>query len=149
TIDWQRTSQTYTGKRICRALRFFCAAIPPDSILQTDLAPGKCWAFPGSQGQVVIRLPAQIWPIAVTAQHISKMLFPDNDLSSSPKDISISVSLCGAFVVGVCFAFPFFLLQNEPHKYFNYIKINILSNWGNKEYTCLYHFKLHGKKAQP
>ncbi|KGL83086.1 SUN domain-containing protein 2, partial [Tinamus guttatus] len=118
---------------------------------QPNVTPGKCWAFPGSQGQVVIRLPARIWPRAVTVQHISKMLSPENT-SSSPKDISISgLDDEGAEVLLGAFQFDiekdpmqFFPLKTELHKGFHYIKINILNNWGNQEYTCLYHFKLHG-----
>ncbi|KGL83087.1 SUN domain-containing protein 3, partial [Tinamus guttatus] len=119
---------------------------------QPDLAPGKCWAFPGSNERVVIHLPAWIWPTAVTLQHISKMVSPENDISSSPKGISISgLDDEGAEVLLGAFQFDiekdpmqFFPLKDELHKAFQYIKVNIQSNWGNKEYTCLYHLKLHG-----
>ncbi|NXE58246.1 SUN2 protein, partial [Casuarius casuarius] len=57
---------------------------------QPDVTPGKCWAFQGSQGQVVIRLPARIWPTAVTMQHVSKRVPPPGSISSSPKDIAVS-----------------------------------------------------------
>ncbi|NWX87051.1 SUN2 protein, partial [Nothoprocta ornata] len=120
---------------------------------QPDMTPGKCWAFPGSNGHIVIRLPARIWPRAATFEHISKMLSADS-ISSSPKDISISgLDEGGEETQLGTFRFDidkepvqFFLLKNELRKAFQYIKINIVSNWGNQEYTCLYHFKLHGKK---
>ncbi|NWI14124.1 SUN3 protein, partial [Crypturellus soui] len=154
TVEHTKTSQSYAGNWICQNFGLFCTANPPDIILQPDLAPGKCWAFPGLQGQVVIRLPARIWPRAVTVQHVSKTLSPGNDMSTSPKDISISgLDDEGVEIELGTFLFDiekepkqFFVLKKELHKEFQYIKVNILSNWGNQEYTCLYHLKLHSKK---
>ncbi|NWJ10826.1 SUN3 protein, partial [Crypturellus undulatus] len=155
TIEQTKTSKSYAGNWICGAFGLFCAGYPPDIILQPELAPGKCWAFPGSQGQVVIRLPARILPRALTMQHSSKMLSAGDDISTSPKDISISgLDDEGQEIQLGSFLFDpkkeqkqFFVLKNELHKAFQYIKVNILSNWGSKEYTCLYHLKFHGKKS--
>ncbi|NXD18073.1 SUN1 protein, partial [Nothocercus nigrocapillus] len=57
---------------------------------QTELTPGQCWAFQGSQGRVVIKLPAAVWPTALTVQHISKADSPSGSVSSAPKDIAVS-----------------------------------------------------------
>ncbi|NXD17437.1 SUN3 protein, partial [Nothocercus nigrocapillus] len=58
--------------------------------LQPDVSPGHCWPFPGSRGQVVIKLPAQIQPTALTMQHIFKAVSPSGTVSSAPRDFSVS-----------------------------------------------------------
>ncbi|NWJ12248.1 SUN3 protein, partial [Crypturellus undulatus] len=58
--------------------------------LQPDVTPGQCWAFQGSQGHVVIRLPARIWPAALTLQHIYKAVSPSGMVSSAPRDFTVS-----------------------------------------------------------
>ncbi|NXA43803.1 SUN3 protein, partial [Eudromia elegans] len=58
--------------------------------LQADVTPGQCWAFQGSQGHVVIQLPARIWPTAVTLQHISKAVLPSGMVSSAPREFTVS-----------------------------------------------------------
>ena len=67
---------------------------------QTRIAPGNCWAFQGSRGHVVIRLPEQIWPMAFTIWHISEAVSPSGEVSSAPKDFAVSVSLCLALLGG-------------------------------------------------
>ncbi|NWI13628.1 SUN2 protein, partial [Crypturellus soui] len=57
---------------------------------QPDIIPGQCWSFRGFWGQVVIKLPARIWPTAVTVHHVSKADSPSGSISSTPKDISVS-----------------------------------------------------------
>ncbi|NWI14943.1 SUN3 protein, partial [Crypturellus soui] len=76
---------------------------------QPDVTPGQCWAFRGSQGQVVIRLPAPIQPTAVTVQHIYKDVSPSGSVSSAPRDFTVSgvqeegdeETLLGAFTYDV------------------------------------------------
>ncbi|NWX99874.1 SUN3 protein, partial [Nothoprocta ornata] len=58
--------------------------------LQPDVTPGQCWPFQGSQGHVVIKLPARIWPAAVTLQHIYKGGWPSGTVSSAPRDFTVS-----------------------------------------------------------
>ncbi|KAJ7426660.1 hypothetical protein WISP_13985 [Willisornis vidua] len=91
TIDTQRTSQTYDCKErwICRILRFFWTANPPDIILQPNVSPGRCWSFKGHQGQVVIRLPARVHLAAITVQHITKDVSPSGTVISAPRDIAV------------------------------------------------------------
>ncbi|NWJ12146.1 SUN2 protein, partial [Crypturellus undulatus] len=56
---------------------------------QPNIKPGQCWCFRGFWGQVVIKLPARIWPRAVTVHHVSKADSPSSSISSTPKDISV------------------------------------------------------------
>lgn len=41
----------------------------------------------------------------------------------------------------------FFSLQNEHSGLINYVKLQVLSNWGHPDYTCVYQFRLHGNPA--
>lgn len=60
---------------------------------QPDASPGYCWPFQGSRSEVLIRLPAQIQPTALTIQHTSKRASPPETTSSAPQDFTVSVSL--------------------------------------------------------
>ncbi len=66
--------------------------------LLPDISPGSCWAFQGSQGHVVIRLPEKIQPRAFTIWHISRAVSPCGEVSSAPEEFpeefAVSVSLC-------------------------------------------------------
>lgn len=61
---------------------------------QPDISTGNCWAFQGSRGHVVIRLPEKIWPTAFTLWHISKAVSPSGEVSTAPREFAVSVSLC-------------------------------------------------------
>ncbi|KFV73590.1 SUN domain-containing protein 2, partial [Struthio camelus australis] len=119
---------------------------------QPDVTPGRCWCFRGSQGQVVIKLPARIRPTAITVQHISQAVSPPASISSSPKEIAVSGldeeggdTLLGSFTYDVeREAIQSFRLKNELLKAFQYIQILVRSNWGNPEYTCIYRVQVHG-----
>ncbi|XP_040520574.1 uncharacterized protein LOC101751416 isoform X4 [Gallus gallus] len=92
TIDVERTSKSYGGNRWLSP--FFSSAKPPETILQPDISAGNCWAFQGSRGHVVIRLPEKIWPTAFTLWHISKAVSPSGEVSTAPREFAVSVSLC-------------------------------------------------------
>ncbi|XP_038018230.1 sperm-associated antigen 4 protein-like [Motacilla alba alba] len=157
TIDTQRTSQTYDCKDscLCRILRFFWTASPPDTILQPNISPGNCWAFKGHQGQVVIKLPARVYLTAITMQHISKDASPSGTIISAPKDIAVfgvdadreEETLLGVFTYNVeknpTQTFP--LKNMLLPRAFSRVKLLVKSNWGNPWYTCIYRVKVHGK----
>ncbi|EMP30786.1 SUN domain-containing protein 3 [Chelonia mydas] len=157
TIDTGRTSKSYELGRTegcCFSSWFFSSANPPDTILQPDVHPGNCWAFQGSQGQVVIKLPEKVYPTAVTLQHISKAISPSGDVTSAPKDFAVcgldeetgKETLLGTFMYDSGKeTIQTFQLKSELSKFFVYIKFNVLSNWGNPEYTCVYRVRVHGK----
>lgn len=150
TIDVERTSKSYGGNRWLSP--FFSSAKPPETILQPDISAGNCWAFQGSRGHVVIRLPEKIWPTAFTLWHISKAVSPSGEVSTAPREFSVSgvdedegEALLGSFVYDVdgeiAQTFP---VQEEPRKAFRQIKLEVRSNWGNAEYTCVYRADVHG-----
>ncbi|XP_068784792.1 sperm-associated antigen 4 protein-like isoform X2 [Struthio camelus] len=158
TIDLQRTSSSYAWEEswLCRAFWCFYSPNPPDTILQPDVSPGQCWPFQGSQGQVVIWLPARIQPTAITVQHIYKAVSPSGTVSSAPRDFTVSgvdeegeeETLLGTFTYDVGKeALQTFPLKEELSRAFQYIKLFVQSNWGNPEYTCIYRVQVHGKVA--
>lgn len=67
---------------------------------QMDFSPGYCWPFQTSWSQVVIRLPEQVQPTAITVQHPLKRSPGLGDISSALRDFTVSVSLCWALGAG-------------------------------------------------
>ncbi|XP_048788746.1 uncharacterized protein LOC125687592 isoform X3 [Lagopus muta] len=91
TIDAERTSQSYggAGRQHGWLSPLFSSAKPPETLLQADISPGNCWAFRGSEGDVVIRLPQEIRPSAVTVWHISTAVSPSGEVSSAPREFIV------------------------------------------------------------
>ncbi|KAM5203768.1 SUN domain-containing protein 3 isoform 2-T2 [Hipposideros larvatus] len=151
------TSESYKNDKAklhWHGIGFLNYEMPPDIILQPDVHPGKCWAFPGSQGHALIKLARKIIPSAVTMEHISEKVSPSGNTSSAPKDFSVYGILkqCGGEEV---FLGQFlynktgttvqtFELQHEVSDSLLCVKLKILSNWGHPKYTCLYRFRVHG-----
>ncbi|XP_031413371.1 sperm-associated antigen 4 protein-like [Meleagris gallopavo] len=111
----------------------------------------------GHQGQVVIRLPAEILPACVTLRHVDPELTPAGFSSSAPGEFAVfgldvdseeEVPL-GSFSFNVRKApLQTFLLENNHSRAFRYIKVLVKSNWGHPEYTCIYRVQVHGKVVE-
>ncbi|XP_006929128.2 SUN domain-containing protein 3 isoform X1 [Felis catus] len=151
------TSESYKNnkaKLYWHGIGFLTYEMPPDVILQPDVHPGKCWAFPGSQGHALIQLARKITPIAVTMEHISQKVSPSGNISSAPKEFSVygilkhcegEEILLGRFVYNKTgTTIQTFKLQHEVSEPLLCVKLKILSNWGHPKYTCLYRFRVHG-----
>lgn len=121
------------------------------------MAPGECWAFIGDTGRLVIKLSAPIVPTFFHYEHISKSLSREGDIRSAPKDFKV-VGLedekdtegfeLGNYVYldnGV--PLQRFEVQVKRGRKFQYIELVVLSNHGHPDYTCLYRFRVHGKRA--
>ncbi|NXN61716.1 SPAG4 protein, partial [Rynchops niger] len=128
------------------------------------ISPGYCWPFQASRSQVDIRLPAQVQPTAITVQHPLKKTSGLGDISSAPRDFTVSVTAPLCFVSkGVdeeggeetllgTFSFNIekeptqtFPLQNTLPRAFQYIRLLVLSNWGQSSYTCIYRVQVIGR----
>ncbi|XP_078518472.1 SUN domain-containing protein 3-like [Lissotriton helveticus] len=124
----------------------------PEVILRPDVHPGNCWAFPGSQGKVVLQLSRNIHPVAVTVQHIPRAISPDGQIKSALKDFEVyglnnergeKATFLGQFVYNSK-GDPIQVFQLWEHTgTFEFIKLRVLSNWGEHKYTCLYRFRVH------
>ncbi|XP_059131435.1 SUN domain-containing protein 3 isoform X5 [Peromyscus eremicus] len=151
------TSESYKNnkaKLYWHGIGFLNYETPPDMILQPDVHPGKCWAFPGSQGHILIKLARKIIPTAVTMEHISEKVSPSGNTSSAPKDFSVygilkkcegEEMLLGQFTYNKTeTTIQTFELQNAASESLLCVRLQILSNWGHPKYTCLYRFRVHG-----
>ncbi|XP_053782554.1 SUN domain-containing protein 3 [Desmodus rotundus] len=156
------TSESYKSNKAklsWRGVGLLDYQMPPDVILQPDIHPGKCWAFPGSQGHVLIKLAGDIIPTAVTMEHISEKVSPSGSISSAPREFSVHgiLTQCegeevflGRFVYSKGRAtVQTFELQHEVSEPLLCVKLKILSNWGHPKYTCLYRFRVHGSPGDP
>ncbi|KAK2524993.1 hypothetical protein Q9233_009040 [Columba guinea] len=127
----------------------------PELILEPDNHPGNCWPFPGSQGHVFIKLSMPVVPRAVTMAHVSGTAFHGESISRAPKDFAVygfkeEHEEQGTFLGQFTFLAALnpsqtFQLKNELPGVVNYIRLEVLSNWGHPDYTCLYRFRVHGR----
>ncbi|KAI7791194.1 putative SUN domain-containing protein 2-like [Triplophysa rosa] len=150
-----RCSETYPSK----SSEFSLFGIPlwyysesPQTVIQPEVHPGKCWAFRGSKGFLEISLSYPIRITHVTLEHIPKTLSPTGEIDSAPKDFVVyglfnqcdGGQLLGSFTYNQdedpiqTFKIP------ESTQVFNIVELRILSNWGHSEYTCVYRFRVHG-----
>ncbi|KAK2516031.1 SUN domain-containing protein 3-like [Columba livia] len=126
----------------------------PELILEPENYPGNCWPFPGSQGHVFIKLSMPVIPRAVTMDHVSGTAFHGESISGAPKDFAVygfkeEHEEQGTFLGQFTFLAALnpsqtFQLKNELPGVVNYIRLQVLSNWGHPDYTCLYRFRVHG-----
>ncbi|XP_044297160.1 SUN domain-containing protein 2 isoform X2 [Varanus komodoensis] len=154
-----RCSETYETKTALLSLfgiPLWYHSQSPRVILQPDVYPGNCWAFQGSQGFAVIRLSSNIYPTAVTLEHIPRSLSPKGAIPSAPKDFAVfgldeegqqEGILLGQFTYSQDGdPIQTFHLEDEDKKTaFQLVELRVLSNWGHPEYTCIYRFRVHGE----
>ncbi|XP_042364224.1 SUN domain-containing protein 3-like [Plectropomus leopardus] len=121
---------------------------------QSSLHPGRCWAFSGDQGHLFISLSHPVSISHVTLGHISKSQSPNGNIASAPRVFSVygmrSEEEEGTLLRILMYdedgaAFQTFKLPNADKGIFKYVKLQIIDNWGNRDYTCLYSFRVHGK----
>ncbi|XP_068160892.1 SUN domain-containing protein 2-like isoform X2 [Antennarius striatus] len=146
----------------------------PRAVIQPDVHPGNCWAFRGSRGLLVIRLSMRVSPSAVTLEHLPRALAPGGALLSAPRDFSVYVSALsprchGDGPANRCVfqgledegggqrkllgsyrydqggeALQTFLVTEQWPRPFQVVEVQVTSNWGHPEFTCMYRFRVHG-----
>ncbi|XP_029392496.1 sperm-associated antigen 4 protein isoform X2 [Mus pahari] len=156
SIDLEKTSSDYEDQNTAyfwNRLSFWNYARPPSVILEPYVYPGKCWAFEGDKGQVVIQLPGHVQLSDITLQHPPPTVAHTRGASSAPRDFAVyglqaddkTEVFLGKFIFDVQKSeIQTFHLQNDPPSAFPKVKIQILSNWGHPRFTCLYHVRAHG-----
>ncbi|CAJ1081343.1 SUN domain-containing protein 1-like isoform X9 [Xyrichtys novacula] len=155
-----RCSQTYETKAALLSLfgvPLWYFSQSPRVVIQPDVHPGNCWAFKGSKGFLVIRLSMRILPTAVSLEHIPKTLAPSGMLLSAPRDFSVyglddegqeEGKLLGTFTYDEeGESLQTYPVSEENEEAFQIIEVQVLSNWGHQDYTCLYRFRVHGTPA--
>ncbi|GLD57812.1 SUN domain-containing protein 1-like protein [Lates japonicus] len=152
-----RCSQTYETKAALLSLfgvPLWYFSQSPRAVIQPDIHPGNCWAFRGSTGFLVIRLSMRILPTAFSLEHIPKALAPSGTLLSAPRDFSVyglddesqeRGKLLGTYTYDEDGeSLQTYPVTEENDQAFQIIEVQVLSNWGHQEYTCMYRFRVHG-----
>ncbi|KAE8300510.1 SUN domain-containing protein 1 Protein unc-84-like protein A Sad1/unc-84 protein-like 1 [Larimichthys crocea] len=153
-----RCSETYRIRSACMTLFGFPLWYPsesPRTVIQgyPVLLPGKCWAFHGVQGTLVISLSHPIKITHVTLDHLPRYNSPTSRIDSAPKDFEVygmqndteEGTLLGTFTYDENGeSTQTFKLPSPSDVVYRYVELRVLSNWGHVEYTCLYRFRVHG-----
>ncbi|XP_061576501.1 klaroid protein [Cololabis saira] len=154
-----RCSETYRIRSACVTLFGFPLWYPsesPRTVIQGHpvLLPGKCWAFHGVQGTLVISLSHPIMITHVTLDHLPRYNAPTGRIDSAPKDFEVHGMKSDAEEGTFLGTFTYnehgdptqtFELPNPSDAVYRVVELRVLSNWGHIEYTCLYRFRVHGK----
>ncbi|XP_034008167.1 SUN domain-containing protein 3-like [Trematomus bernacchii] len=156
-----QSSQTYSKRRSCAYLfGMFCKRpVHPRTVLQGGSPPavGRCWPFEGGRGHLFIALSHPVYISHVTLGHISKNLSPTGIIPSAPKTFSVygmnTLDDKGTYLGTFLYdqdgdATQTFELPDHGKVVFKYVKLQVESNWGHPDYTCLYNFRVHGKLAE-
>ncbi|KTF85121.1 hypothetical protein cypCar_00016033 [Cyprinus carpio] len=123
--------------------------------IQPELYPGKCWAFRGSQGFLVIALSYPVRITHVTLEHLPKELSPTGRIDSAPKDFAVygmsdeteDGKLLGTFMYDQDGEPIQSFKLADASEIYSMTELRILSNWGHLEYTCVYRFRVHGEPS--
>ncbi|XP_037546279.1 SUN domain-containing protein 1-like [Nematolebias whitei] len=156
-----RCSETYRIRSACVTIFGFPLWYPsesPRTVIQgyPVLLPGKCWAFHGVQGTLVISLSHPIRVTHVTLDHLPRYNSPTGRIDSAPKDFEVygmkndteEGTLLGTFTYDENGeSTQTFELLKPSDTVYRFVELRVLSNWGHIEYTCLYRFRVHGKIA--
>lgn len=132
----------------------------PITMLQPEVLPGNCWAFPGSRGSVTIQLARPVRPSSVTVEHTPKG--SASSVAGALRDFrvwGIALNASGVAVeegaVSNLGEFRFDMSDNRRHlqsfvlnggrrvERMRAIRLEILSNHGAAQ-TCIYRFRVHG-----
>ncbi|KAG7313926.1 hypothetical protein KOW79_022422 [Hemibagrus wyckioides] len=151
------SSETYKTKYCSLfGVKFWCKNHGPETVLQPEVYPGKCWGFKGSEGHLVISLLYPIRITHVTLQHLPRVLSPGQQIMSAPKDFIVygldsmnnEKTTLGIFTYDQNGEpIQTFKLPDCPSQLFQLVELRILSNWGHSEYTCVYRFRLHSQPS--
>lgn len=134
-------------------------SVSPRVVIQGSMQPGNCWAFKGAKADLFIKLAARIKPNSFSLEHIPKELSLTGVIDSAPQNFSVygyeSKDLINDDVRLLLGNYrydnesqntlQFFSVQHHYLKPISVIELKIESNAGNKEFTCLYKFRVHGK----
>lgn len=155
-----RCSETYKTKAALLSLfgvPLWYFSQSPRAVIQPDVHPGNCWAFRGSSGFLVIRLSMRIRPTAFSLEHIPRVLAPSQQLFSAPRDFSVYGLDHGTQEKGTLLgtytydqdgdALQTFAVTEDIEKTFQIVEVQVLSNWGHPDFTCLYRVRVHGMPA--
>ncbi|XP_067087922.1 SUN domain-containing protein 2 isoform X2 [Osmerus mordax] len=156
-----RCSETYRTRSACVTLFGFPLWYPsesPRTVIQGNqvLLPGKCWAFHGVQGTLVLSLSHPVRITHVTLDHLPRCNSPTGRIDSAPRDFEVYGMSTDSEEGNLLGKFTYdqdgeptqtFKLPDQSGAVHRFVELRILSNWGHVEYTCVYRFRVHGQIA--
>uniref|UniRef100_A0A1Q3FVB3 Putative spindle pole body protein n=1 Tax=Culex tarsalis TaxID=7177 RepID=A0A1Q3FVB3_CULTA len=134
----------------------------PRTVISPTMQPGQCWAFSGFPGYLVIQLNSAVVVTGFSLEHISKLLAPNGQIDSAPKNFSVwglatehdpdPVQLGSYVYQDNSAALQYFPVDDPARpelagRAFRIVELRIESNHGNAHYTCLYRFRVHGERV--
>ena len=122
-------------------------SVPPTGIE----VPGHCLPLNGSSGHVDIRLRSEIELKSISIEHISAV--SSFNINTAPKEMRLlKLESEGGLEELATFTYN---IQSTPVQVFpmkatsgkvSKVRLQIESNWGSEDYTCLYRFKAYGQQ---
>ncbi|XP_025157930.1 SUN domain-containing protein 3 isoform X2 [Harpegnathos saltator] len=127
-------------------------------IQKNSIHPGSCWAFQNFPGYLLIRLRSAIYVTGFTLEHVSRLIVPAGNMSSAPKNFNVwgltdendpKPVMFGDYEFTYFeYNLQYFPIQNTGiERSYEYIELRIQSNHGQLDYTCLYKFRIHGRRT--
>ncbi|CAH0517194.1 unnamed protein product [Peronospora belbahrii] len=130
----------------------------PETALSETMEIGSCWGFAGSSGRLSVKFALQIIADSITIDHIPAQIA--SDFSSAPNKFRV-LGISGHPLRETVDFIPFgnfsyasngpasqtFMLTPLQSQYsaIDGITLEVLSNHGHPDYTCLYRFRVHGQ----
>ncbi|KAF3853035.1 hypothetical protein F7725_013723 [Dissostichus mawsoni] len=108
-------------------------------------------SYRGSSGVLVLRLSMSVSPSSFSLEHVPRSLSPSGSSSSAPRDFRVYGLQDEEEEEGKLGSFRYDQTESSADEqngsWFQVVELQVLSNWGNPEYTCLYRFRVHGSPA--
>lgn len=152
--------QEYTDEPRQNVVKFFGIPIvhmskQPDIIIKPGRMPGQCFPFKGNHGSVIIRLAVPVVPTEFVLEHLAKSISIVGHINSAPNNFTVYALKDKHDKEGVVLGRYYYDAENgsslqrfKPQlanvPVVEYIEVQVTSNWGNPNYTCLYRFRVHG-----
>ena len=121
---------------------------------------GSCFAFEGSRGSLTVQLSSRVVPTAFTLEHIHGALcnpLHNANCSSAPRTFTVLGRRAGAPDATPVDLGSFeydaaenaktvqtFAALNDDRQAFDLATLQVTSNYGHPDYTCVYRFRVHG-----
>ncbi|KAK7238374.1 cytoskeletal anchoring protein [Aureococcus anophagefferens] len=121
---------------------------------------GSCFAFEGSRGSLTVQLSSRVVPTAFTLEHIHGALcnpLHNANCSSAPRTFTVLGRRAGApdatpvdlgsfeyDAADAAKTVQTFAALNDDRQAFDLATLQVTSNYGHPDYTCVYRFRVHG-----
>ncbi|XP_069508996.1 uncharacterized protein [Ambystoma mexicanum] len=162
-VRWnEECNQAFEGlkKALCQAAVLRAPVYHQPFIVQTDasnqeMVPGSCFPMEGQKGVVTLKLNTSVAVSSVGLDHLPRSL--SHNVTVAPRDFTVycfDEAFTWARKLG-SFRYEIdndpsqtFRVQREPPRPCRMIRLWVLNNWGNKEKTCIYRFRVHGRASK-